>query len=86
MEAGGDLAKRLQALYGYSLVRLMDANLHQTDGPLSEVLGLLSTLSEGWQAIAKSDPIPERPQAPNWGASAEIASEGVSAQSHSWTL
>ncbi len=51
MEAG-DLSKRLRALYGYCLVRLLDANMHQQDEPLAEVLGLLSTLSEGWQAIA----------------------------------
>jgi flagellar protein FliS len=86
LEAGGELAKRLRALYGYCLVRLLDANLHQTDGPLSEVLGLLTTLSEGWQAIAKSDPVPERLSTPHWAAPAETASAEINARSHSWTL
>lgn len=92
MEAGADLSKRLRALYGYCLVRLLDANMHQADGPLAEVLGLLSTLSEAWQAIAqasaKSDPIPERVPVSHWGVPAETASAemAVSAGSHSWTL
>ncbi len=55
MEAGGELSIRLRGLYRYCLVRLLDANLHQADEPLAEVLGLLTTLSEGWQSIAKSD-------------------------------
>lgn len=83
MEVGGELSKRLRALYGYCLVRLLDANLHQEDGPLAEVLGLLSTLSEGWQAIAKSDPAPEKAPTPHWEVAAETAAVSGS---HSWTL
>jgi flagellar protein FliS len=83
MEAGGELSKRLRALYGYCLVRLLDANLHQEDGPLAEVLGLLSTLSEGWQAIAKSDPAPEKAPVAHWEVAAETAAVSGS---HSWTL
>jgi len=101
LEAGGELSTRLRALYGYCLVRLLDANLQQSDGPLAEVLGLLSTLSEGWHAIAKSDPAPERSPPAGWAGSAEtapvetvpaemasagMASAGINAQSHSWTL
>lgn len=97
MEAGGDLSTRLRALYGYCLVRLLDANVQQADGPLSEVLGLLSTLSEAWQAIAKSDPAPEKASSNNWDVLPEKtsssnwdvlanASSGISAESHSWTL
>jgi flagellar protein FliS len=90
LEVGGDLAKRLRALYGYCMVRLLDANMQQADGPLAEVLGLLSTLSEGWQAIAKSDPAPERAPAPRWEVPAEspagMVAAGISAESHSWTL
>jgi flagellar protein FliS len=86
LEAGGELAQRLRGLYGYCLVRLLDANLHQTDEPLAEVLGLVSTLSEGWQAIAKSEPVTERATAAHWGAPAEAASEEIIGRSHSWTL
>lgn len=86
MEAGGDLAKRLRALYGYCLVRLLDANLHQKDEPLAEVLGLLLTLSEGWQAIAKTDPVPEKAPAPHWEVPVEAATAESNGGSHSWTL
>jgi flagellar secretion chaperone FliS len=86
MEAGGDLSKRLHALYGYFLVRLLDANMQQADGPLAEVLGLLSTLTEGWQAIAKSESVHEKSPARPWDAPMEAASAGISSESHSWTL
>ena len=88
MEAGGELSKRLRALYGYFLVRLLDANRYQADEPLAEVLGLLSTLSEGWQAVAKSEPVPEPATSRHWEVPADAASMemGVSAGSHSWTL
>jgi flagellar protein FliS len=90
MEAGGELSKRLRALYGYFLVRLLDANRYQSDEPLAEVLELLSTLSEGWQRIAqsaRSEAAPERAAAPHWEIPAEASAEmGVSAGSHSWTL
>ena len=46
---GGTLSLRLAALYDYMLSRLLDANLEQSDAPLAEVLGLLSTLAEGWE-------------------------------------
>jgi flagellar protein FliS len=90
MEAGGELSKRLRALYGYFLVRLLDANRYQADAPLAEVLGLLSTLSEGWQTIAqdaKSEPTPERTAVPNWEIPTDATAEmGANADSHSWTL
>jgi flagellar secretion chaperone FliS len=85
MEAGGELSTRLRALYGYCMVRLLDANMHQADGPLVEVLGLLSTLSEGWQAIAKSDPVPEKVPASHWEVPVEAVA-GTNGGSHSWTL
>ncbi len=59
-ERGGDLAIRLGSLYDYMQRRLLEANLQQTDGPLAEVLGLLATLSEGWDGIhtQKEEPVP----------------------------
>lgn len=89
MAAGGDLAERLRGLYRYCLVRLLDANIKQADEPLVEVLGLLSTLADGWHPIAKQEaaednPIPAtglpRPQMRGeWEADA-------SDPEHSWTL
>jgi flagellar protein FliS len=50
---GGELAARLAALYDYMQRRLLEANCQKTDPPLCEVLGLLTTMAEGWTAIAK---------------------------------
>jgi len=43
--------------------RLLEANMQQSDAPLAEVLGLLSTLSEAWAGIRKAQdaPLPESP-------------------------
>jgi len=81
METGGDLANRLRGLYRYFLVRLLDANLQRSDEPLAEVLGLLSTLADGWQTIAKdqAEPAPHTPV--NWEGAGETS--GVP---RSWTL
>ena len=81
MEGGGELSTRLRALYRYCLVRLLDANLHQSDEPLAEVLGLLSTLSEGWRTIAKSEAVPETARVGRWDVQTEATE-----QAHSWTL
>jgi flagellar protein FliS len=46
------LASRLQGLYLYIQKRLLEANGQQIDAPLAEVLGLLTTLAEGWAGVA----------------------------------
>jgi flagellar protein FliS len=100
MKAGGELAERLRGLYRYCLVRLLDANLQQVEEPLTEVLGLLVTLSEGWQTIAKNGvesasrsnaPIPSDPLpgASTGHVSPELWGETereASDRAHSWTL
>lgn len=48
---GGELVARLAALYDYMLRRLLEANQQQSDAPLADVLGLLATLGEAWEAI-----------------------------------
>ena len=48
-ERGGDLSQRLARLYDYMQRRLLEANMRQDDAPMSEVLGLLSTLAEAWE-------------------------------------
>ncbi len=53
-ENAPELCSRLQGLYAYMQQRLLDANMQQTDGPMIEVLGLLTTLAEGWSgAVAQ---------------------------------
>jgi len=50
-ERGGDISVQLSQLYGYMHRRLVEANWQQTDGPLAEVSGLLSTLVDGWAGV-----------------------------------
>lgn len=51
MEAGGEIASRLNALYGYMARRLLEANIKQSEAMLIEVDGLLATLEEAWTGI-----------------------------------
>lgn len=51
MEAGGELAGRLAALYDYMAERLLYANLHNSRPALDEVAGLLRDLRDAWQQI-----------------------------------
>lgn len=51
-ERGGEIAERLGQLYGYMHNRLVEANLRQADAPLAEVVELLKTLTEAWEAAA----------------------------------
>lgn len=63
---GGDLSTRLAQLYDYMQSRLLDANMQQSDGPLTEVLGLLATLGEAWD---QTPPAAEPPADANvWAA------------------
>lgn len=52
MEAGGELADRLAALYDYMVQRLLFANLKNEPAALSEVITLLSELREAWAQIS----------------------------------
>lgn len=51
---GGEISQRLAQLYDYMLRRLTEANMQQSDAPLAEVLGLLSTLSEAWEGLKRN--------------------------------
>lgn len=50
---GGEIALRLNQLYGYMLQRLADANREQAEMPLIEVANLLATLDEAWAEVAR---------------------------------
>ncbi len=52
-ENAPELCSRLQGLYAYMQQRLLDANMQQADAPLAEVLGLLTTLEEGWSGAVE---------------------------------
>jgi flagellar protein FliS len=55
MEAGGELAERLSALYDYMTQRLLFANLKNSVAALNEVYELLGSLREAWAQIAPND-------------------------------
>ncbi len=52
------LAGNFDALYEYMMRQLLAANLHDDDGKLVEVAGLLGELKEAWDAIV--DPVTAR--------------------------
>ncbi|MGA7240150.1 MAG: flagellar export chaperone FliS [Bryobacteraceae bacterium] len=52
-KAAGEYAGRMADLYGYMMRKLAEANFQQRDEPMVEVLGLLSTLLEGWEGVQR---------------------------------
>ncbi|GAA4874434.1 flagellar export chaperone FliS [Ferrimonas pelagia] len=48
---GGEIAQNLSAMYDYMVRRLGDANRDNDKAALMEVVDLLKTLKEGWDAI-----------------------------------
>ena len=80
-DRGGEIAGRLAQLYDYMLKRLLEANMHQSDPPLAEVVALLATLAEAWQGVCR--PRVEAAPAGNvW--SQDAGQEAV--PSHGWSL
>lgn len=51
-EAGGVIAKNLDRLYDYMMVRLTEANLKNDPQILEEITGLLREIKTGWDGIA----------------------------------
>jgi flagellar secretion chaperone FliS len=54
METGGEVASRLDKLYGFVRDRLIDASARQDLQPLDEARRVLTTLREGWLAISRA--------------------------------
>ncbi len=84
-ERGGQIAARLADLYDYMQRRLLEANLQQSDVPLAEVLGLLSTLSEAWEGIEVRGEKPTAAVANPWGQTLPQES-GAGYTEHRWSL
>ena len=51
-KANERMSENFDALYSYMMRRLLEANLHNDEGILDEVAGLLRELKEAWDAIA----------------------------------
>jgi flagellar secretion chaperone FliS len=54
METGGEVAERLDKLYGFVRDRLIEASARQDLQPLDEARRVLTTLREGWLAISRA--------------------------------
>lgn len=54
----GEIGEGLARLYDYMQRQLIEANFRQSDEPLAEVLGLLTTLAEGWEGVPSQAPSP----------------------------
>lgn len=54
LEAGGELARNLMALYEYCHRRLVEANCRKSVTPAAEVVDLIRELLSAWQTIADS--------------------------------
>ncbi len=50
-EAGGEIARNLDALYDYMSRRLLEANINNSPEMLDEVRGLLADLRDTWNQI-----------------------------------
>jgi flagellar protein FliS len=55
LKDGGELAVGLHRLYGYCALRLTQANLHNDDAALAEVINLISPVADSWKQIGGSD-------------------------------
>ncbi len=51
LDAGGELASNLHALYGYICSRLTHVNLHNDEVALAECVRLVEPLRSAWQSI-----------------------------------
>jgi flagellar secretion chaperone FliS len=56
LKDGGEIAANLHQLYGYCVVRLMQANLRNDRHALQETLGLLEPVARSWQQIKGPGP------------------------------
>jgi flagellar protein FliS len=83
-ERGGEISRRLSQLYIHMRRRLLEANVRQSEPPLTEVLCLLTTLSEAWAGVRTTEAIAAVPTPHAWSqlASGEPASCGI----HGWSL
>ena len=83
-ERGGDFSRRLARLYDYMQRRLLEGNFQQQDGPLSEVLQLLSTLAEAWDEIRR--PATELPETPGPWAQPVPAESAAACSAQGWSF
>jgi flagellar protein FliS len=79
-----DISQRLAQLYEYMQRRLLEANMRQSDEPLAEVLGLLTTLGEAWEGVSRSA-VPEAAAGSAWPQSGALEPMSASV-AHAWSF
>lgn len=52
-EKGGDIARNLDSLYDYMMIRLYEATRENSQQKVQEVIGLLKQIKTGWDSIAE---------------------------------
>jgi flagellar protein FliS len=85
-ERGGEISRRLAALYEYMLRQLREANFRQRDEPLAEVLSLLATLAEGWEGVRPAAKLEAGPAAANRWNPAAPGDSPASFAEHAWSF
>ena len=55
-EKGGEIASNLKALYQYCQKRLMEANASNDPAIITEVIGLVKEVQEGWRFVTEKQP------------------------------
>lgn len=63
LEAGGQIAERLNSLYDYMCTRLLHANLRNDLAAIQEVSNLLGEIKAGWEEIANDPAVASRNKA-----------------------
>ena len=60
LEAGGELAAKLSALYAYFIEKITIANVTKSEAELDEIIPLIRDIKESWEKIdIKDEKIPE---------------------------
>jgi flagellar protein FliS len=67
-DKGGEIAVNLDALYGYIVRRLLEANLRNQPEPVQEAVAMLGDLKGAWEAISPSAQAVPAPAAPSRAA------------------
>ena len=55
LEAGGEIAANLEAVYDYALRRLIQANAGNNDAMLQEVARLIETIAHAWKEMKNNN-------------------------------
>ena len=53
LKQGGDIAANLNGLYGYCVLRLSQANLHNDQAALNDVVRVIEPIAQGWKQIGE---------------------------------